>query len=215
MDARAVAANASQADYSTFLTKRQFIIHGAESIPTRKGWKDMEEERREQILQMLRDHGCRITRQRKILLDIILEEECSCCKEIYYKAAKRDKNIGTATVYRMINTLEEIGVISRKNMYRVDSDATELPGCGRAFEDMGAEFSGCCSDECRENCRESISLVQAPKTGESVEYNNACVIELEDGTRLHLPRERYLTVVQAGLAACGYGGNQKIRRIEY
>lgn len=115
----------------------------------------------------------------------------------------------------MINTLEEIGVISRKNMYRVDSDATELPGCGRAFEDMGAEFSGCCSDECRENCRESISLVQAPKTGESVEYNNACVIELEDGTRLHLPRERYLTVVQAGLAACGYGGNQKIRRIEY
>ena len=54
MDARAVAANASQADYSTFLTKRQFIIHGAESIPARKGWKDMEEERREQILQMLR-----------------------------------------------------------------------------------------------------------------------------------------------------------------
>ena len=173
------------------------------------------ENQKELIVQKLKDSGCRITKQRIELLDIILEEECSCCKEIYYKAAKRDKNIGTATVYRMINTLEEIGVISRKNMYRVDSDATELPGCGRAFEDMWAEFSGCCSDECRENCRESISLVQAPKTGESVEYNNACVIELEDGTRLHLPRERYLTVVQAGLAACGYGGNQKIRRIEY
>ena len=119
MDARAVAANASQADYSTFLTKRQFIIHGAESIPARKGWKDMEEERREQILQMLRDHGCRITRQRKILLDIILEEECSCCKEIYYKASGQDTKIGFATVYRMVNMLEEIGAISRKNMYKV------------------------------------------------------------------------------------------------
>ena len=170
---------------------------------------------KERIIAKLKANGCRITKQRIELLDIILEEECSCCKEIYYKAAKRDKNIGTATVYRMINTLEEIGVISRKNMYRVDSDATELPGCGRAFEDMGAEFSGCCSDECRENCRESISLVQAPKTGESVEYNNACVIELEDGTRLHLPRERYLTVVQAGRWALGYVGNSEIRRGVY
>ena len=54
-----------------------------------------------------------------MLLDIILEEDCSCCKEIYYKASKIDPKIGTATVYRMINTLEEIGAISRKNMYKV------------------------------------------------------------------------------------------------
>ena len=175
----------------------------------------MEEARKEQIIQMLRDHGCRITRQRKILLDIILEEECSCCKEIYYKAAKKDKNIGTATVYRMINTLEEIGVISRKNMYRVDAEAAELPRCGRPFEEMGDVFSGCCSNECRENCRESISLVQAPKAVEGIEYNNACVIEMDDGTRLQLPGERYLAVVEAGLRVCGYGGNRKIRRIEY
>ena len=74
---------------------------------------------REQILNRLREQGCRITKQRLTLLDIILEEECSCCKEIYYKASMKDSGIGMATVYRMINTLESIGAISRKNMYRV------------------------------------------------------------------------------------------------
>ena len=41
------------------------------------------------ILQKLKEQGCRITRQRKMLLDIILEDECSCWKEIYYKALKK------------------------------------------------------------------------------------------------------------------------------
>ena len=72
------------------------------------------------IIQKLKEQGLRITKQRLILLDIVLEEDCSCCKEIYYKASQKDDKIGSATVYRMINTLEEIGAISRKNMYRVD-----------------------------------------------------------------------------------------------
>lgn len=80
---------------------------------------------KEMILQKLKDKGCRITKQRLMLLDIILEEDCSCCKEIYYKASKLDKKIGTATVYRMVNTLEEIGAINRKNMYKISYDAGE------------------------------------------------------------------------------------------
>ena len=75
----------------------------------------------------------RITKQRMMLLDIILEEDCSCCKEIYYKASKIDPKIGTATVYRMINTLEEIGAISRKNMYKVH--------CTESCEENGDTFS--------------------------------------------------------------------------
>ena len=75
--------------------------------------------KRELIIQKLREQGCRITRQRRILLDIILEEECSCCKEIYYKALQKDSSIGPATVYRMVNTLESIGAISRKNFTRL------------------------------------------------------------------------------------------------
>lgn len=74
---------------------------------------------KDMILQRLKERGCRITRQRLMLLDIILEEDCSSCKEIFYKASRQDKTIGTATVYRMINTLEEIGAISRKNMYKI------------------------------------------------------------------------------------------------
>ena len=83
---------------------------------------------KDRIIQKLRERGCRITRQRLLLLDIILEEKCSCCKEIFYKAARLDDRIGSATVYRMINTLEDIGAISRKNMYKI--------ACG---EEGGAE----------------------------------------------------------------------------
>lgn len=76
-------------------------------------------EQKQIIINRLKEEGCRITKQRLMLLDIILEDECSSCKEIYYRATKKDPTIGTATVYRMINTLEEIGAISRKNMYKV------------------------------------------------------------------------------------------------
>ena len=74
---------------------------------------------KEIVISRLRERGCRITRQRMILLDIILGEECSSCKEIYYKAAKQDSKIGSATVYRMVNTLEDIGATNRKHMYKV------------------------------------------------------------------------------------------------
>lgn len=77
---------------------------------------------KEIVIQKLKERGCRITKQRLLLLDIILEEKCSCCKEIYYRAVEQDEGIGTATVYRMINILEEIGAISRKNMYKIACD---------------------------------------------------------------------------------------------
>ena len=66
---------------------------------------------KDMILERLREQGCRITRQRQLILDIILEEECSCCKEIYFKASKVDPKIGVATVYRMVNAMEDIGAI--------------------------------------------------------------------------------------------------------
>lgn len=77
------------------------------------------EMQREIILLKLKEKGCRITKQRINLIDIILEHEFSSCKEIFYKAVEQDDKIGVATVYRMINLLEEIGAISRKNMYKI------------------------------------------------------------------------------------------------
>ena len=69
---------------------------------------------RDVVIQRLKENGCRITKQRLMLLDIILKENNSSCKEIYYKATAADSKIGAATVYRMINTLEEIGVVTRQ-----------------------------------------------------------------------------------------------------
>lgn len=78
------------------------------------------EQKKNFILQELRNNGCRITNQRLLLIDIILQDECCCCKEIYYRALKKDPTIGMATVYRMVKTLEETGLIQRKNMYRIE-----------------------------------------------------------------------------------------------
>ena len=72
--------------------------------------------KKETIIQKLRERGCRITKQRLLLIDIILEQDCSSCKEIYYKASKQDSSIGSATVYRMVNTLEEIGALNRRGI---------------------------------------------------------------------------------------------------
>lgn len=81
--------------------------------------------KRDIIIEELRNSGCRITKQRKIILDIILNNECSCCKEIYYQAIHEDSSIGIATVYRMIKKLEEIGAIDRKNQYQVSCEKFE------------------------------------------------------------------------------------------
>ena len=92
---------------------------------------------KEIIIQKLKEQGCRITKQRQMLLDIILQGDCSCCKEIYYKASKLDDSIGSATVYRMINVLEEIGAISRKNMYKIacGSECSVENACIVEFDD--------------------------------------------------------------------------------
>ena len=92
------------------------------------------ESKKEFILKKLKENGCRITKQRIELLDIILENECSSCKEIYYKALKKDPKIGTATVYRMVNILEDVGAIDRKNMYRVADSVQESEKKGWMIE---------------------------------------------------------------------------------
>lgn len=125
---------------------------------------------KEIVIQKLKEKGYRITKQRLMLLDIILEEDCSCCKEIYYKAYAQDEKIGSATVYRMINTLEEIGAISRKNMYKIE--------CGLESEE-----------------------------------ENACTIELDDSTVIALSAKKWNHIIQAGLQACGYLNEQKVRSV--
>ncbi|MCR5691527.1 MAG: transcriptional repressor [Eubacterium sp.] len=92
---------------------------------------------KEVVMEKLRQEGCRITKQRSMLLDIILSGECTCCKEIYYKAAKKDPSIGAATVYRMMNKLEDIGAVSRNNVYKLacESGCKGMKECQLVLED--------------------------------------------------------------------------------
>ena len=62
-------------------------IAEAETEEKKTGCYRHTEMQRDLIIEKLKEKGLRITRQRKILLDIILEGECSCCKEIYYRAS--------------------------------------------------------------------------------------------------------------------------------
>ena len=66
-----------------------------------------------QVIEEMRKKGCRMTKQRKLIVDIIMNNEFNSCKEIYYRVIKEDPTIGMATVYRMINQLEEMNVIRR------------------------------------------------------------------------------------------------------
>lgn len=141
----------------------------------------------EMIFQKLKNMGCRITKQRQILLSIILQEECASCKEIYYKARKEDGKIGAATVYRTINLLEEIGAISRKNMYRIpDTDANTKENT-EAPDDK------------------KISQCQKQEEEEIV-----CIIEMDDHTVCRLLAGEWYLVMTKGLKVCGYIKQQKI-----
>ncbi len=83
---------------------------------------DILEEKRAYVIRELKRNGCRITNQRQILIDVILRTNACCCKEMYYQALEKDPTIGMATVYRMVKTLEEIGLI-RERTYRIDGDS--------------------------------------------------------------------------------------------
>lgn len=74
---------------------------------------------KDKILELFRQKGMRITRQRRLILDIVFEHDCISCKEIYYQALKKDKNVGIATVYRMVNVLAELGVFEVNAPYRL------------------------------------------------------------------------------------------------
>ena len=45
---------------------------------------------KDMILEKFRNRGMRITKQRRLILDIVFEQDCTSCKEIYYQASKRD-----------------------------------------------------------------------------------------------------------------------------
>ena len=89
----------------------------------RKTNKRCDDMSQEQVVKALQDKGKRVTQQRRILIDVILNGNWQNCKEIYYEAVEKDPTIGMATVYRMMATLEEIGVVERRCEFFLKEDA--------------------------------------------------------------------------------------------
>lgn len=77
------------------------------------------EERAETVIRRMKENGCRITMQRRMLIQIILENEYSSCKEIYFAAKERDRKVGIATVYRMVQLLEDMELIHKEMVIRM------------------------------------------------------------------------------------------------
>ena len=48
---------------------------------------------KDMIIKRLREEGCRITKQRRMLLDVILEEECSTMLKEFFKALRKRKSL--------------------------------------------------------------------------------------------------------------------------
>ncbi len=69
---------------------------------------------KERLLKTLRANGIKITKQRRLVIDIIMDQEFTTCKDIYQYANQINPKIGVATIYRMVKTLETVGVVNRK-----------------------------------------------------------------------------------------------------
>ena len=73
-----------------------------------------QEEKTTAVIRQLKGNGYRITEQRRLLIQLILENEYSSCKEIYFAAREENHNVGLATVYRMVQLLEDMGLIHKQ-----------------------------------------------------------------------------------------------------
>lgn len=78
-----------------------------------------QEEKIAAVIQKLKENGHRITAQRRLLIQIIMENEYSSCKEIYFAAKEKDQRIGMATVYRMVELLEDMELIHKEMVVRL------------------------------------------------------------------------------------------------
>jgi Fur family ferric uptake transcriptional regulator len=99
----------------------------------------------EEALEVLRAEGKRITAQRTLLLEVMRESHGHLdADEIYQRARNKDPRISLSTVYRNLNLLKELGVVSELHLdeehhhyeLREEKDHYHLicSGCDRVIE---------------------------------------------------------------------------------
>lgn len=91
----------------------------------------------EETLRKLEASGLRMTVQRRHIIEILTSSQCTSPKELWYEAKQFVPDLGIATVYRLINRLEQIGVISKARnlgMQKVE------PKLGTVTDDKGRKL---------------------------------------------------------------------------
>lgn len=74
----------------------------------------------ERLLDRMRDRGLRITRQRRLLAELLEEAQDHLdAEEVYRRALKRDAGLHRATVYRTLNTLKKLGLVDELDLMHV------------------------------------------------------------------------------------------------
>ena len=63
--------------------------------------------------------GLRSSGYKADIAGVLAENDGASCKDICCIVHNKDKSIGTATVYRMIKALEDIGVVERIDMIKL------------------------------------------------------------------------------------------------
>ena len=75
------------------------------------------------IIHQLKEQGLRIKKQRLIILDIILEGDCSCSKEIYYKDYTVNTSNGWSNIKTNNGVLYDYSVITDTLGKRMTADS--------------------------------------------------------------------------------------------
>ena len=66
--------------------------------------------------ELLKEAGLKVTRQRTAILALLLEGNSRTADEIYLALKQQQQNFGLSTVYRVLASLEEHGLITRSDM---------------------------------------------------------------------------------------------------
>lgn len=71
----------------------------------------------ETLKEKLKEKGCKLTPQRRSILDIIIENEGKhlSTEEIYDLVKRKCPEIGLATVYRTMQMFDEVGIVYKHN----------------------------------------------------------------------------------------------------
>ena len=67
----------------------------------------------DETIRKLEASGLRMTTQRRRIIEILTSSSCTSPKELWYEAKQYVPDLGITTVYRLINRLEQIGLLSK------------------------------------------------------------------------------------------------------